>query len=182
MQRMCSSKNWTLLFHLSHTASFSSSCLTVPCANPELPTPHKDPFSMYFSGTDTEQRKEASQAINIKKLHATTLKSAVIFFMSEANEDLHWSVFVSASMFSGKQDLSEQLDVHKQRWSVLSEEPALGVTSWGTAPWFSQLWWQAEPGFIIHLQTYMSQCWIFSYISPAPSFLLGRMWLILHYS
>lgn len=70
---------------------------------------------MYFSGTDIEQRKEASQAINIKKLHATTLKSALIFFMSDANKDLRWSVFVSTSIFSGKQDPPEQLDVRKQR-------------------------------------------------------------------
>lgn len=45
---------------------------------------------------------------------AATLKSAIIVFMSEANENMHRSVPVSTSIFSGKQDPSEQLDVHKQ--------------------------------------------------------------------
>lgn len=59
--------------------------------------------------------------------------------MSEAKENMHRSVPVSLSIFSGKQNPPEQLDTHKQHWSVLREELALGVNSWGTAPWFPKL-------------------------------------------
>lgn len=69
---------------------------------------------MYFSGTDIEQRKEASQTINIKKPHGGTTQKCHNFFMSEPRENMHQSVPVSTSIFWGKQDAPEQLDVHKQ--------------------------------------------------------------------
>lgn len=140
MQRMCSSKNWALLFHLSHTDSFSSSyALQFP--TPTLSFQHLIRIHFPWMFQVLTLSRERKQAINIKKNQpmAAKFKSAIIYFMSETKEIMHWSVPISTSIFSGKQDPPEQLDVHKQCWPELREELALGGNSWGTAPWFPKL-------------------------------------------
>lgn len=124
MQRMCSSKNWAVLFHLSHTASFSSLCFTVPCTNPELPTPHKDSFSLYFSGTDIEQRKEASQAINIRETSWLQHSKVPSFFSHQKQTRTCISLCLSLHPFS------QVNRIHQSSWISTGNNDLSSGKSW----------------------------------------------------